>query len=117
MAPDDSSPPSRPPGSYRIGSIGGIDVYVRASWLLIALLIAVMLAPQVEQAEPGLGVLKYVAGLAFAVLLYLSVLLHEMSHALVHTSGSARARRSAVVQRCPDHHPGFGAHSRGQCHR
>lgn len=83
MAPDDSSPPSRPPGSYRIGSIGGIDVYVRASWLLIALLIAVMLAPQVEQAEPGLGVLKYVAGLAFAVLLYLSVLLHEMSHALV----------------------------------
>jgi Zn-dependent protease len=83
VAHDDSSPPSRPAGSYRIGSIGGIDVYVRASWLLIALLIAVLLAPQVEQAEPGLGVLKYVAGLAFAVLLYLSVLLHEMSHALV----------------------------------
>jgi Zn-dependent protease len=83
VARDDSSPPSRPPGSYRIGSIGGIDVYVRASWLLIALIIAVLLAPQVEQVEPGLGVLKYVAGLAFAVLLYLSVLLHEMSHALV----------------------------------
>jgi Zn-dependent protease len=32
---------------------------------------------------PGLGNLKYVAGLAFAVLLYLSVLLHETSHALM----------------------------------
>jgi Zn-dependent protease/CBS domain-containing protein len=33
--------------------------------------------------EPGLGALKYLAGLAFAVLLYFSVLLHEMSHALM----------------------------------
>jgi Zn-dependent protease len=82
VAHDDASPPSHPPGSYRIGSIGGVDVYVRASWLLIAILISVLLAPQVEQVEPGLGAFKYVAGLAFAVLLYLSVLLHEMSHAL-----------------------------------
>jgi Zn-dependent protease/CBS domain-containing protein len=79
----DAPPPSRPPGSYRIGSIGGVDVYVRASWLLIAALIAVLLAPEVEEIEPGLGAWKYVAGLAFAVLLYLSVLLHEMSHALM----------------------------------
>jgi Zn-dependent protease len=83
VAPDDASPPSHPPGSYRIGAISGIDVYVRASWLLIAALIAVLLAPRVEEVEPGLGALKYVAGLAFAVLLYLSVLMHEMSHALM----------------------------------
>jgi len=56
---------------------------VRASWLVIAGLIAVLLAPRVEEVEPGLGALKYVAGLAFAVLLYLSVLLHEISHALM----------------------------------
>ena len=87
MPPDDASSTdaraSRPPGSYRIGSIGGVDVYVRASWLLIAALMAIVLAPRVEQSEPGLGPLKYVAGLAFAVLFYLSVLLHEMSHALM----------------------------------
>lgn len=86
MAHDDAHsdlPASHPPGSYRIGSIGGVDVYVRASWLLVAAMIAVLLAPRVEDAEPGLGALKYVAGLAFAVLLYLSILLHEMSHALM----------------------------------
>jgi Zn-dependent protease/CBS domain-containing protein len=83
VAHDDASPPSHPPGSYRIGSISGVDVYVRASWLLVAGLIAVLMADPIESAEPGLGALKYVAGFAFAVLLYLSVLLHEMSHALM----------------------------------
>jgi Zn-dependent protease len=72
-----------PPGTIRIGSILGVDVLVRSSWLLVAVLIAVMLAPQVEQVQPGLGALKYVAGVAFAVLLYLSVLLHEISHAVM----------------------------------
>src|SRR5690349_6115447 len=42
-----------------------------------------MLAPQIEEVEPGLGAGKYLAGLAFAVLLYLSILLHEMSHAVM----------------------------------
>ena len=74
---------SYPPGTLRIGTFRGIDVLVRSSWLLVALLIAVLLAPRVEEVQPGLGVLKYVAGVAFAVLLYLSVLLHEMSHAVM----------------------------------
>ncbi len=75
--------PPRPPGTLRVGQIGGIDVLVRASWLFIALLIAVSFAPQIQQVAPGLGGWTYVAGLAFAVLLYLSVLLHEVSHALM----------------------------------
>jgi Zn-dependent protease len=75
--------PTYPPGTLRVGTILGVDVLVRSSWLLVALLIAFLLAPQVEQVQPGLGALKYVAGLAFAVLLYLSVLLHEISHAVM----------------------------------
>ena len=75
--------PRRPPGTLKIGQIGGVDVLVRSSWLLVAALISVMLAPVVERVEPGLGGWKYVAGAAFAVLLYLSVLLHEASHALM----------------------------------
>lgn len=79
----ESRPARRPPGTFRIGQIAGIDVLVRSSWLLVAALISVSLAPEVEARQPGLGSWAYVAGLAFAVLLYLSVLLHEASHALM----------------------------------
>lgn len=77
------APAKRQPGTFRVGQIGGVDVLVRSSWLIVAVLISVMLAPSVEQVQPGLGGGKYLAGLAFAVLLYLSVLMHEMSHALM----------------------------------
>lgn len=82
MEHNNSAPP-RPAGTLRLGQIGGVDVLVRSSWLVVAVIIAVMIAPAVERVEPGLGGWRYVAGGAFAVLLYLSVLLHEMSHALM----------------------------------
>ena len=56
---------------------------VRSSWWLVAAVIAVFFAPGVEQVQPGMGGWKYVVGVAFAVLLYLSILLHEASHALM----------------------------------
>jgi Zn-dependent protease len=65
-----------------VGSIGGVDVLITSSWFLVAGLIALIMAPRVDEVQPGLGALKYVAGLAFAVVLYMSVLLHEASHAL-----------------------------------
>jgi Zn-dependent protease len=76
-----SPPRPRPPGTFKIGTIAGSDVLVTSSWFIVAALIAVVVAPRVEQVHPGLGALKYVAGVAFAVVLYLSVLLHEASHA------------------------------------
>ena len=79
----DSPPPTRPPGTFKVGTIAGSDVLVSSSWFLVAGLIAVIIAPAVEAAQPGLGPLKYVAGVAFAVILYLSVLLHEASHAIM----------------------------------
>jgi Zn-dependent protease len=79
----DTPPRPRPPGTLKIGTIAGSDVLVSSSWFLVAGLMAVLFAPAAENAEPGLGAWKYVAGLAFAVILYLSVLLHEASHAIV----------------------------------
>ena len=78
-----SRPPQRAPGTFRIGSIAGIDVLVTSSWFIVALLISLTFAPRIEVAQPGLGFWKYVAGFVFAVVLYLSVLLHEASHAVV----------------------------------
>jgi Zn-dependent protease len=73
----------RPRGTFKVGTIAGSDVLVGSSWFLVAGLIAVIAAPAVERVEPGLGGLKYVAGAALAILLYLSVLAHEASHALM----------------------------------
>jgi Zn-dependent protease len=82
QSPAEPSPRGRPPGTVRIGQVAGIDILVRASWFVIAILIAMLLGPRIAQQTPGLGGLSYLAGLVFAVLLYLSVLLHELSHAL-----------------------------------
>jgi Zn-dependent protease len=81
----DSDPPprTRPPGTFKVGTIAGSDVLVTSSWFLVAGLIAFVMAPRVDEVSPGLGPLKYVAGLAFAVVLYGSVLLHEASHAFM----------------------------------
>jgi Zn-dependent protease len=81
----DAEPATTPPrpGALRIGTIAGTGVYVSSSWFLVAGFIAVVVAPRVEEVQPGLGIGKYVAGLAFAVILYGSVLLHEASHALM----------------------------------
>lgn len=80
--PADAPPTSpRPPGTLRIGRLAGADVLVSTSWFLVAGLIAVLVSPRIEQVQPGLGLWKYVAGFTFAVILYLSVLLHEASHA------------------------------------
>lgn len=78
-----SPPRPRPPGTFKIGTIAGSDVLVTSSWFIVAALIAIVVAPRVEQVHPGLGALKYVAGVAFAIVLYLSVLLHEASHAFM----------------------------------
>ena len=78
-----TQPSPRAPGTFRIGSIAGIDVLITGSWFIIAILISVGFAPRIEDVQPGLGFWKYVAGFVFAVVLYFSVLLHEASHAVV----------------------------------
>lgn len=76
-------PTPRPAGTFKIGTIAGSDVLVSSTWFLVAALIALVMAPRVDQVQPGLGAWKYLAGFAFAVVLYGSVLLHEASHAVM----------------------------------
>lgn len=56
---------------------------VSSTWFLVAALITVGFAPVVDDRVPGLGAGAYAVSLAFAVLLYGSVFLHELSHAVV----------------------------------
>ncbi|MDS1268935.1 site-2 protease family protein [Lipingzhangella sp. LS1_29] len=60
----------------------GIPVYVSPSWLIIAAIITVLFQPMIDRTL-ALGALSYAIAFAFAVLLYLSVLVHELAHSLV----------------------------------
>ncbi|HEY8454842.1 MAG TPA: site-2 protease family protein [Actinopolymorphaceae bacterium] len=70
-------------GAMKIGRISGVPIYVNISWVLVALLIAYIFRPWIEQEVPGLGRWSFAAAFGFAVLLYASVLVHEIAHVLV----------------------------------
>src|SRR5947208_12157323 len=77
------------PGSLRIGKIFGIDIYIHISWVIILVLLTWSLAvgwfPVLYH---GFSAVTYwVLGFIAAVLLFVSVLLHELAHSVV-----ARAR-------------------------
>jgi Zn-dependent protease len=72
-----------PGGGFLLGRPFGVPVYVSPTWLIVAVLITVSFAPFVESQVAGLGSLAYVVSFAFAVLLYLSVLVHELAHSVV----------------------------------
>jgi len=68
----------------RMGRPFGIPVYVSPTWLIVAGLITVVVQPQVADGLPGHSEpVTYAVALIFAVLLYLSVLLHELAHCVV----------------------------------
>src|SRR3989441_13306539 len=73
------------PGSFRIGKIAGIDIDINVSWIIILVLLTVSLATGwFPQLYPGWSSGTYwVVGLISALLLFVSVLLHELAHSLV----------------------------------
>lgn len=77
--------------NLRLGRILGIPIYVSPTWFLVAAVITIGFEPAVARSLPGLGTATYAVTFAFAVLLYVSVFLHEVSHAV-----AARAFRLPV---------------------
>jgi Zn-dependent protease len=72
-----------PRGSgVQVGRFLGVPIFVAPSWVIIALLITLMFAPNVGYDIPEIGSSKYLVSFAYAVLLYASVLIHELGHAL-----------------------------------
>ncbi|MBO0774668.1 MAG: site-2 protease family protein [Actinobacteria bacterium] len=65
----------------RIARPFGIPVYISPYWFLIAGLFVVLYASSLERSVAG--DLRYVVAAAFVILLYASVLVHELSHSLV----------------------------------
>src|SRR5690606_9601076 len=79
-------PAARDSGGRRSGWLMarpyGIPIYVTPSWLVIAAIITILYEPVVESLL-GLGAASYLVAFVFAVLLYASVLVHELAHAVV----------------------------------
>ena len=77
------------PGSFRIFKIAGISIEINLSWLIILVLLTSSLALDwFPSAAPAYPILTYwTLGLFAALLLFASVLVHELAHSLV-----ARAR-------------------------
>lgn len=72
------------PGSITVARILGIDIRIHFSWFLIFVLILLSLADRVlPQLRPNWSDQKtYVVAVITAVLFFVSVLLHELAHAL-----------------------------------
>ena len=71
-------------GTLRIGRIAGIEIAIHPSWLLIYALFAwwaMSIAPEVDAHLTKTGVISL--GVVFALALFASVVLHELSHAVV----------------------------------
>ena len=77
----DRPPPQAPSPGLRIARPFGIPVYISPYWFLIAGLFVVFYGNSAAMA--GAGSLRYVVAAAFVVLLWVSVLIHELSHSVV----------------------------------
>jgi Zn-dependent protease len=68
-------------GGFRVGRVLGVPVFVAPSWLLFAAFVVLVYGPALSD---QLGTVRaYTAAGSFAVLLLLSVLLHEVGHCVV----------------------------------
>jgi Zn-dependent protease len=85
-------PPSDSRSGIIIGRPLGIPVYVSPYWFLIAALFVVFYASSLKGSVHG-STMRYVVAAAFVVLLYLSVLIHELSHCVVARSFNLPVRR------------------------
>lgn len=72
-------------GSFRIARIYGVDIELHISWLLIVGLLAWSLAESVfPETNPGWSRAAYwTVGTAASLLLFVTVLVHELAHAVV----------------------------------
>ena len=78
-----AQPAGPPPGTWVLGRIRGIKLTMRFTWLPVAMLLAIGFAAIIGRQFPDLGGWRYLAAFAFVVAFTLSILVHELAHALM----------------------------------
>ena len=89
--PEPPAPQRNPQPGIVIARPFGIPVYISPYWFVIAGLFILLYANSLEQSVHGN--LRYVVSAAFVVLLYASVLVHELSHCVVARAFQLPVRR------------------------
>jgi Zn-dependent protease/CBS domain-containing protein len=84
--------------SVKIGNIQGIPIVLNYSWFIIFILIAVTVGYGLMPANyPGLSELAYLTiGISSSILLFASVLLHELAHSLVAKRNKLKIKRISL---------------------
>ncbi|GMA31107.1 peptidase M50 [Litorihabitans aurantiacus] len=78
--------------------MGGSPVYLAPSWLLVAAVLTVIFLPTVRRVAPDLGFAAAVgASATFPVLLFASVLAHELAHGAAARAIGARVREYVLT--------------------
>ena len=90
-----------------LGRIAGVPIYLAYSWFIIAAFIVVFFGPLVRRNFPYLGSGAYAVALGYALLLLVSVLVHELAHAL--TARGYRWPTAKIVLTLWGGHTQFGA--------
>ena len=82
-------------GGIKLGKLFGIAIEIHHTWFIIFFLVTISLSlSYFPSVAPGLGQLSYwLMGLISAFLLFLSVLLHELSHSLVGTKNGVPMKK------------------------
>ncbi|MGP4031979.1 site-2 protease family protein [Pseudarthrobacter sp. 1C304] len=65
-----------------LGRIAGIPVFLAYSWFIIAAFTVIVFGPVLQSDYPRLGGGAFLVAFAYALLLLISVLVHELAHAL-----------------------------------
>jgi Zn-dependent protease len=84
---DPASTGQEPTGRSRregipLGRIAGVPVILAYSWFVIAAFTVAVYGPVLQYNDPSLGAAAYLVAFAYALLLLVSVLVHELAHAL-----------------------------------
>ncbi len=88
---------TRHPEGWQIGSVAGVPVVLARSWFLIAAVITFVFAPTAARFAPGLPtVATYVVSFGVALLLFGSVLVHELAHAVAARAVGMPASRIVI---------------------
>lgn len=93
----------------RLGAVAGVPVAVSTSWILVTVGMVAIFAPQIRRTLPELGwIAAGAVALVYTLILAVSVLLHEVAHALA--ARSVGWRDSSIEITLWGGHTSFEAH-------